>query len=109
MITTWSGSLVPHDSHGLRCKGCGVLAKATAGLRYAGVVNSWNDSIVASFNSGCDKGFGGPGPEFRLNPVPTSPSIACPVESRLPPTAPHKWVAVSTGLMVRYRTGGKES
>jgi periplasmic protein TonB len=41
-------------------------------------------------------------------PVPTSPSIACPVENGPPPTAPHKWVAVSTGLMARYRTGGKD-
>ena len=38
--------------------------------------------------------------------VPPS-SIACPVETG-PPTTPHKWVAVSTGVMVKYRTGGKD-
>lgn len=40
--------------------------------------------------------------------VPTSPSIACPVESGPPSTAPHKWVAVSAGLMTKYRKGGKD-
>jgi protein TonB len=40
--------------------------------------------------------------------VPSSPSITCPVENGPPSTAPHKWVAVSTGLMVKYRTGGKD-
>jgi TonB family protein len=40
--------------------------------------------------------------------VPTAPSISCPVESGPPSTTPHKWVAVSTGLMARYRTGGKD-
>jgi hypothetical protein len=47
------------------------VASAGAGRRRfseAGVVNSWNDSIVASFNSVCNNGFGGPGPEFRLGP-----------------------------------------
>jgi TonB family protein len=41
-------------------------------------------------------------------PPPTTPPIACPVESGPPSTTPHKWVAVSTGLMARYRTGGKD-
>lgn len=40
--------------------------------------------------------------------VPTSHSIACPVESGPPSTAPHKWVAVSAGQMVQYRTRGKD-
>ena len=39
-------------------------------------------------------------------PVPSSPSITCPVESG-PPT-PHTWVAVSAGLMGKYRNGGKD-
>jgi TonB family protein len=47
-----------------------------------------------------------------LNPdsptVPTTLSITCPVESGPPSTAPHKWVAVSPGLMAKYRTGGKD-
>jgi len=42
------------------------------------------------------------------HPVPSSPSITCPVESGPPPTTPQKWVAVSTGLMAKYRTGGKD-
>jgi len=41
-------------------------------------------------------------------PVPTSPAITCPVESGPPSPTPHKWVAVSTGLMARYRSGGKD-
>jgi protein TonB len=41
-------------------------------------------------------------------PDPMLPSITCPVESGPPPTTPQKWVAVSTGLMARYRTGGKD-
>jgi protein TonB len=41
-------------------------------------------------------------------PVPTLPSIACPVESGPPPTTPHKWVGVSPGQMTRYRIGGKD-
>jgi TonB family protein len=41
-------------------------------------------------------------------PDPTSLSIACPVENGPPSTTPHKWVAVSTGLMARNRTGGKD-
>jgi TonB family protein len=40
--------------------------------------------------------------------VPTSSWIACPVENG-PPTASHKWVAVSTGVMAKYKTGGKDS
>lgn len=39
-------------------------------------------------------------------PVPNSPSITCPVESG--PPAPHTWVAVSAGLMAKYRNGGKD-
>src|SRR5579863_8166365 len=39
--------------------------------------------------------------------VPPPSSIACPVEAG-PPTTPHTWVAVSTGVMARYRTGGKD-
>lgn len=34
-------------------------------------------------------------------------SITCPAESGPPPTTPHKWVAVSTGVMSRNRIGGK--
>ena len=40
--------------------------------------------------------------------VPASSSISCPVTTGPPSTAPHKWVAVSAGMMTRYRTGGKE-
>jgi hypothetical protein len=64
IITTRRGRLVPHDSHGLHAK---CVASAGASCRRfseAGVVNSSNDSIVASFSCGFDNGFGGPGPEF---------------------------------------------
>jgi TonB family protein len=39
--------------------------------------------------------------------APASSSIVCPAQTGPPSTAPHKWVAVSTGMMTRYRTGGK--
>ncbi len=41
-------------------------------------------------------------------PLPTTPSTTCPVESGQSSSTPHKWMGVSTGLMARYRIGGKD-
>jgi TonB family protein len=40
--------------------------------------------------------------------APISPSIACSAETVPPPKTPHKWVAVSAGVMARNRIGGKD-
>jgi protein TonB len=34
-------------------------------------------------------------------------SMACPIETGPPPKTPHKWVAVSAGVMAGHRIGGK--
>lgn len=49
---------------------CTALAAGASRQRFpeAGVVNSWDDSIVGPFGCGLDNGFCGPGPEFRLAP-----------------------------------------
>jgi TonB family protein len=39
--------------------------------------------------------------------VPASSSIACPADIGQTSTAPHTWVAVSPGMMNKYRVGGK--
>ena len=35
-------------------------------------------------------------------------SLACPVETGPPPTTPHRWIVVSSGVMARNRIGGKD-
>ena len=40
--------------------------------------------------------------------TPISSSIACPVETGPPSTAPHTWVAVANGVMVKHKISGKD-
>ncbi len=40
--------------------------------------------------------------------APVPPSIACPTETGPPPKTPHRWVAVSAGVMARNRIGGRD-